>query len=77
MMIKCPRCQAEVPWEANPYRPFCSGRCQLIDLSRWSTGEYAIAGEPVFAQPSMDSGSVPPSSAGEDVDVRTLDPDSK
>ena len=26
------------------FRPFCSRRCSDVDLSRWLTGSYAIAG---------------------------------
>ena len=26
----------------NPYRPFCSERCKLIDLGQWATGAYRI-----------------------------------
>jgi hypothetical protein len=26
------------------YRPFCSRRCADVDLSRWLSGRYAIAG---------------------------------
>jgi endogenous inhibitor of DNA gyrase (YacG/DUF329 family) len=26
------------------YRPFCSRRCSDIDLGRWLSGSYAIAG---------------------------------
>ena len=29
------------------YRPFCSKRCQQIDLGRWASGDYSISGEPV------------------------------
>ncbi len=27
------------------YRPFCSSRCAHVDLQRWLTGGYAIAGD--------------------------------
>jgi endogenous inhibitor of DNA gyrase (YacG/DUF329 family) len=43
--VKCPTCRAEAPWQGNPYRPFCSERCQLIDLGRWTTERYRIASE--------------------------------
>lgn len=29
------------------YRPFCSERCKLLDLGRWLSGDYRIAGQPV------------------------------
>ncbi|BBN82713.1 hypothetical protein PA25_26980 [Pseudoalteromonas sp. A25] len=36
-VVKCPTCQADVIWsEQSPNRPFCSKRCQLIDLGEWS-----------------------------------------
>jgi endogenous inhibitor of DNA gyrase (YacG/DUF329 family) len=27
------------------YRPFCSKRCKLLDLSHWVDGDYRVAGE--------------------------------
>lgn len=27
------------------YRPFCSRRCANVDLQRWLTGRYSIAGD--------------------------------
>lgn len=42
MIVKCPICSKKVKWEGNPYRPFCSERCKLIDLGKWIKGEYAI-----------------------------------
>jgi endogenous inhibitor of DNA gyrase (YacG/DUF329 family) len=37
----CPICRAPTALE---FRPFCSGRCADVDLSRWLRGAYAIAG---------------------------------
>ena len=34
--IPCPRCsEAASVAASNPYRPFCSKRCKLIDLGDW------------------------------------------
>jgi endogenous inhibitor of DNA gyrase (YacG/DUF329 family) len=44
-MIRCPICKKETPWDGNEYRPFCSERCRLIDLGKWASDEYRIAGE--------------------------------
>ncbi len=41
-MRKCPLCRRETTWEENPYRPFCSERCQTIDLGRWASEEYRV-----------------------------------
>jgi len=44
--VKCPICRIEVEWENNPYRPFCSERCRLIDLGTWMQERYRVPGEP-------------------------------
>ncbi|HXG19306.1 MAG TPA: DNA gyrase inhibitor YacG [Methylomirabilota bacterium] len=46
-MVKCPTCRTLVPWQGNPYRPFCSARCRTIDLGAWADESYRIAGERV------------------------------
>jgi endogenous inhibitor of DNA gyrase (YacG/DUF329 family) len=38
---RCPNCSAPT---VDAYRPFCSRRCADVDLGRWLTGGYAIAG---------------------------------
>ncbi len=44
--VKCPICRkATVYSEENPFRPFCSERCKLIDLGEWAEGKYGIASE--------------------------------
>jgi uncharacterized protein len=41
----CPICRKGTRWEDNPFRPFCSERCRLIDLGKWASGEYRIPEE--------------------------------
>lgn len=41
--MRCPLCRRETTWEDNEWRPFCSERCQLIDLGRWASGDYRIS----------------------------------
>jgi len=43
--IPCPVCKKETAWSKNPFRPFCSERCRLMDLGKWASEEYRIAGE--------------------------------
>jgi uncharacterized protein len=43
--VKCPHCHKEAPLADNPFRPFCSERCKMIDLGTWATGGYRIPGE--------------------------------
>ncbi len=46
LTVKCPTCQQSVVWAAdNPYRPFCSQRCKLIDLGEWAQERYTVAAE--------------------------------
>ncbi|HDR1021576.1 TPA: DNA gyrase inhibitor YacG [Pasteurella multocida] len=41
--VPCPICKKAVIWSnESPYRPFCSKRCQLIDLGEWASEEKAI-----------------------------------
>ena len=47
LRVMCPTCRKETAWENNPHRPFCSERCQLIDLGAWTEGRYRIPGEKI------------------------------
>jgi len=42
--VRCPTCHREADWE-QPYRPFCSERCRLIDLGAWLSEQRSIPGE--------------------------------
>jgi len=42
MKIICPICKNSTTWEENPWRPFCSERCKLLDLGKWVSEEYKI-----------------------------------
>ena len=41
--VRCPACQG---WSlftpSNPWRPFCSERCQKIDLGAWANEEFRV-----------------------------------
>jgi endogenous inhibitor of DNA gyrase (YacG/DUF329 family) len=40
----CPCCDKETELSiSNPYRPFCSKRCRLIDLGEWINESYTIS----------------------------------
>lgn len=44
-VVNCPTCEKSVVWSPeNAYRPFCSKRCQLIDLGEWADEKKVIAG---------------------------------
>lgn len=50
LVVRCPICRTEVPWEENPFRPFCSERCRLIDLGAWAEGRYKIPGKTIISK---------------------------
>lgn len=42
--VSCPTCQQQVTWhEKSEFRPFCSKRCQLIDLGDWAEETHKIS----------------------------------
>jgi endogenous inhibitor of DNA gyrase (YacG/DUF329 family) len=47
--IRCPICRKEVQL-TDPFMPFCSDRCRLIDLGKWASEEYRIS-TPAVPQP--------------------------
>lgn len=38
----CLVCGKGTSWDDNPFRPFCSERCKLIDLGNWAEEAYRI-----------------------------------
>lgn len=41
--IKCRQCGKETVFSPeNPFRPFCSERCRLIDLGEWASESYKV-----------------------------------
>ncbi len=53
-MKKCPTCSKQVDWQDNPFRPFCSERCKLLDLGKWVSEEYRVPGKAVHEEPVED-----------------------
>ena len=45
-IVICPTCSERVKWStSNPYRPFCSERCKLIDFGSWADERHVIPGD--------------------------------
>jgi endogenous inhibitor of DNA gyrase (YacG/DUF329 family) len=40
--MKCPICHKKVQLD-DPYMPFCSDRCRIIDLGNWASEKYVIS----------------------------------
>jgi len=62
--MKCPICGKPVEWKDNPFRPFCSERCKLLDLGRWVSEEYSVPGPPL----PFESDETPPPQSSHDDD---------
>ncbi len=56
---RCPGCNAP---SLKEFRPFCSQRCQDVDLGRWMRGSFRIPTEqaPNVAAPGEDADDDPP-----------------
>ncbi len=55
--MRCPICKKEVPYKGNPFRPFCSERCRMVDLDKWLSGRYRIS-RPVEVSSEMEEPAV-------------------
>lgn len=41
--VQCPHCGTETVYAPeNPWRPFCSERCRMIDLGAWANESYRV-----------------------------------
>jgi uncharacterized protein len=47
--VNCPECKSPSEWSMeNKHRPFCSARCQLLDLGAWASENHRIPGDPII-----------------------------
>ena len=53
--VPCPRCGTRREWSGNPFRPFCSERCKLIDLGDWASERYRVAAQEKEPDPDEDA----------------------
>ena len=64
--ILCPRCGEVAAWTGNPYRPFCSERCKMIDLGAWASEDYRVPGKPLDPEEVMRLASQAPAKPDEE-----------
>jgi len=58
--VACPTCGKLVPWKPeSKWRPFCSGRCRLIDLGEWLDESHR------HSEPADEGGMSPEREGGE------------
>ncbi len=65
--LVCPICRRNVPFASRedvPYRPFCSERCQRVDLGMWLSEAYRITEEAPDVEPAEEPSGDPDESAG-------------
>lgn len=67
----CPTCKRKLANGAvgNPYRPFCSERCRLVDLGAWLEGGHRISTP--LAEADLDRGAA--TDSDDDEPPRRLD----
>lgn len=55
LKVACPTCKKELVYSsANPFRPFCSERCKLIDLGAWANDEIKLKGKDALEDEDAD-----------------------
>jgi endogenous inhibitor of DNA gyrase (YacG/DUF329 family) len=58
--VPCPTCGEECAFEPwNPWRPFCSERCRMVDLGGWASESYRIPAKPEDDAPESGEGDDP------------------
>jgi len=60
LKVSCPHCNKDVIWQPeSSFRPFCSKRCQLIDLGEWAEESHKITqpiqGEVAISEEMLDA----------------------
>lgn len=61
--MKCPICKKEVQL-SDPFAPFCSDRCRIIDLGNWASGKYVISTPLVPESETEEESETPPERNG-------------
>lgn len=52
--VKCPQCGQPATFSPeNPFRPFCSERCRILDLGAWADESYRIPAAPSSSSDSL------------------------
>jgi endogenous inhibitor of DNA gyrase (YacG/DUF329 family) len=62
--VRCPICKGETAPKGNPFRPFCSERCKLIDLDNWLSSRYRVS-TPISGQEAAESDAITGSDLGD------------
>ncbi len=52
--VKCPNCEKKFNYYDGEFRPFCSDRCQMIDLGQWFNESYAVPTKEALSEEDID-----------------------
>jgi endogenous inhibitor of DNA gyrase (YacG/DUF329 family) len=55
--VRCPVCKKAVKSTDSDF-PFCSDRCRVIDLGKWSSGSYVISSPVKDAEEFIQEGDI-------------------
>ena len=42
LLVECPKCKLKFSYYDSACRPFCSEKCQQVDLGNWFLEKYAV-----------------------------------
>lgn len=45
LIVVCPKCKQKFNYYDSEVRPFCSVKCQQVDLGNWFLEKYAVPSE--------------------------------
>lgn len=65
MKAICPICKKPTDSDAHAEFPFCSERCQLLDLGNWASEKYVVS-SPAFDESMFENLEKDPTGADED-----------
>ena len=52
---RCTMCKKEIVYDINnPFRPFCSEKCRILDLGEWASNHRVIKGNSVLDDEDAD-----------------------
>ena len=52
--VKCPNCKEEFNYYSSEFRPFCTERCQMIDMGHWFNESYALPTKEVLSDEDIE-----------------------
>ncbi|MFT6068232.1 MAG: endogenous inhibitor of DNA gyrase (YacG/DUF329 family) [Bacteriovoracaceae bacterium] len=52
--VKCPHCEKKFNYYEGKFRPFCTERCQMIDLGHWFDESYAVPTKEALSEEDID-----------------------